>query len=130
MPNRPTVLLAEDQVAWRELMTRALLAAGYHVIAVPDGEGLMHLLQRMLSQAEELPDAIVSDLRMPGTSGLLALARLRQDDDFTPFFLMTAFAGQDTHLDAHRLGVTAVFDKPFEPQALVDRLLKVVPVDA
>lgn len=127
MPERPTVLLAEDQPPWRELMTRALREAGYHVIAVPDGDGLMTLVRRLLAQTEELPDAIVSDLRLPGSSGLLALARLRQDDDFTPFFLMTAFAEEATHLDAHRLGATAVFDKPFDPRELVAHLRRLVP---
>ncbi len=113
------VLLAEDQTAWRQLLARALTDAGHHVVEVTDGGALGGVLVQMLGEAGELPDVIISDLRMPGRSGLSALQQLRHDDDLTPFVLMTAFPDNELFLTAARLGATTVLAKPFEPRELV-----------
>lgn len=112
------VLLAEDQQAWRELLARSLRDAGHSVTEVSDGPTLIMTLKAMLADEGELPDVVVSDVRMPGATGLEALQRLRTHDDLTHVVLMTAFADAETLLAAARLGA-GVLDKPFEPATLV-----------
>ena len=57
--------------------------------------------------------AIVSDLHMPGVSGPAVLEVLRQRDRSLPFVLMSGQMTPQIEAQAHDLGATAVFDKPF-----------------
>jgi len=66
----------------------------------------------MLRPPEARPDLIVSDVRMPGWSGLDLLRFLRHRRSAIPVVLITAFGDRDTHERAARLGA-AVLDKPF-----------------
>ncbi len=60
-------------------------------------------------------DVVVSDIRMPGASGLDLLAGLRRDDWTTPVVLITAFGDPGgRHAEAYRLGADAVLDKPLD----------------
>jgi DNA-binding NtrC family response regulator len=72
-------------------------------------------------------DAIVSDIRMPGTSGLAILEGLNECQSAMPVILITAFGDRDTHERARQLGVVAVFDKPFDMADLLAALHRVVP---
>jgi DNA-binding response OmpR family regulator len=128
--ERPKVLLAEDQPAWRDLLARALRDAGYDVVEMGNGTTLREELKRGLLDEDNPrePDLVVSDLRMPGDSGLEVLRRLRRDDCMTPFILMTAFGDFDTHLAAARLGAARVFDKPFMPAELVRLVRELLPL--
>jgi CheY-like chemotaxis protein len=71
-------------------------------------------------------DLIISDVNMPGATGIEALARLRRAELTTPVILMTAFGDKRTHDEAGRLGAELVLDKPF---ALEDLLAAVSSVE-
>jgi DNA-binding response OmpR family regulator len=110
------VLLAEDDAEVRRLLTQALRRDGYDVIAVSTGEELLGLLSASEEAAppRDPPDLIVSDIRMPGLSGLEVLAILKRGEGSPPVILITAFGDAETHAKASRMGATFVFDKPFE----------------
>ena len=114
--ERPQVVLAEDNLEMRKMLVSTLRGDGYTVIEIPDGTQLLHYLATHTSTETHEPpiDLIISDLRMPGRSGLEVLAGLRMNDCATPFILLTAFGDRQTHEDARRLGATAVFDKPLD----------------
>lgn len=114
--GRPRIVLAEDDAEMRALLVTALLQDEYEVIEVRDGaELLRYLASECLRTLTGPPiDLVISDLRMPGRSGLEVLARLRYSDWATPFILTTAFGDPETHAEARRLGAAAVFDKPFD----------------
>lgn len=107
---RRRVLLVEDDPEMRELMALALRGDGYEVREAADGLEALRLLG-----AEENPgfDLVVSDVRMPGCSGLEMLQRLRGRPSQIPVVLVTAFGDRETHARARRLGA-ALLDKPFE----------------
>jgi DNA-binding response OmpR family regulator len=110
------VLLAEDDAEVRRLLTQALRRDGYEVIAVPSGEDLLCVLCAFEQTVppRDPPDLIVSDIRLPGLSGLDMLALLKQGERSPPVILITAFGDAETHAEAARLGAAFVFDKPFE----------------
>jgi len=117
----PRLLLAEDDDAFRELLREALEAAGFEVDAVASGRAL----EARLEEAVVLPDGprydlVVSDVRMPGASGLDVLERHYPRDPDTPFLLVTAFGDRVTHARAAEFDV-AVIDKPFDVDELVAR---------
>jgi DNA-binding response OmpR family regulator len=114
------VLLAEDDDEMRDILAEALRARGYHVIEASNGPELRDWLRRAQAEQgfEPPPDLIISDVRMPGISGLEVLSWLRQRDWSTPVILITAFGDLDAHQEAERLGAT-MFDKPLAVDSLV-----------
>ena len=83
-----------------------------------DGLQLLERLREVRGSPLRWPDAIVSDVRMPGHSGLEMLAALRRAGWTTPVVLITAFGDRWVHDQARQLGAAAVLDKPFDIDAL------------
>ncbi|WP_437525252.1 response regulator [Sorangium sp. So ce726] len=109
------VLLAEDDRELRLLLATALRRDGYEVLEAHDAKHLLELMGEALVSGNGAPvDVVVSDIRMPGASGLDLLAGLRRDDWTTPVVLITAFGDPETHAEAYRLGADAVLDKPLD----------------
>jgi two-component system response regulator (stage 0 sporulation protein F) len=114
--RRPRILLAEDDPAMRALLAQSLITQGFEVSESPDG---MDVLARLASDDPEEFDLIISDIRMPGVTGLELLEGLHEREGFPPTILITAFGDAATHAEAARVGAVAVFDKPFEIEDLV-----------
>ncbi|WP_164009143.1 response regulator [Pyxidicoccus trucidator] len=126
--SAPRVLVAEDQEEMRTLLRRALKRRGYDVVEAPDGPQLVRAIVDGLRASEtQVPDLIVTDVRMPGFSGLEVLARLRRDGWNTPFILITAFGDAQLHEEAARLGAARVLNKPFAMEELCDAVESLVP---
>jgi DNA-binding response OmpR family regulator len=119
-PAAPCVLLAEDDYEFRRLLASAFRRWGYQVIEAQDGLELESLIEsRLLDAGNPTVDLLVSDIRMPGVSGLTALADLRERNWRTPVILMSAFGDAFAHAQALRLGAT-LLDKPFPLKRLHD----------
>jgi DNA-binding response OmpR family regulator len=114
------ILLADDDLEMRAMLADVLSRDGYEVIEARHGAELQELLtaQRDKTSANPRADLILSDLRMPTMTGLDVLAWLREHDSVTPFILITAFGGEDLAAQSLTEGVAAVFDKPFDIDAL------------
>ncbi len=107
------ILLAEDDSEMRALIAAMLAGDGYLVIEARDGQELLLAIER-LKAGSVRPAMVVSDVRMPGYSGLDLLAILRCASWTLPVVLITAFGDEDTHTEARELGAIAVLDKPFD----------------
>lgn len=117
------VLVAEDDAEMRSVVAAAVRKDGYEVVEARDGAEVLDLIgDSLLRRKPDPPDVLITDIRMPGFSGLQVLAGLRQADWKVPVILITAFGDPGTHAQARRLGAVAVFDKPFD----VDDLRTVV----
>lgn len=112
----------------RALLARALRRADYEVIECRDGvELLEHLGSYFLyEEKHEKIDLVISDIRMPGLTGLEILEGLSKRDDFPPFVLITAFGDAATHAEAEKYGALAVFDKPFDIDDLIAKVRKIL----
>jgi DNA-binding NtrC family response regulator len=69
--------------------------------------------------AEQDFDAVLSDVRMPGLSGVELVGQLRRMRPATPVVLMTAFGSIDSAVEAMRSGAFDYLTKPFEPDAVI-----------
>ena len=131
VPTRehPLVILAEDDTEFRRLLASVLQQEGYEVVEAPDGLSLLATIENTLTVRRERPDAflVVADVRMPGLSGLDVLAILRCASWRTPVILITAFGDEATHAEGRELGAVAVFDKPFDVDALRMRVMETMP---
>ena len=114
------VLLVEDDDELRAFLGSALRSDGYDVVEAGDGvEALGEIATGLLRPGDPRPpDIVISDIRMPGKTGLEVLAGLRRADWATPVILITGFGDRHTLAEAHRLGAAAVFDKPFDVDEL------------
>lgn len=112
-PARGTVLLAEDHGEMRALLADVLRHDGYEVREASNGLDLLSLIASELDDGPlRRPSLVLSDIRMPGASGLQVLAELRMLNQSMPVVLITAFGHPETHLEATRLGAQMVLDKP------------------
>jgi two-component system, response regulator, stage 0 sporulation protein F len=119
-PSRaPRILVADDQSEMRTLIRKMLVRRGYEVLEAADGPDLVRVLVDGLTEDESrAPDLIITDVRMPGFTGLEVLARLRRERWTTPVILITAFGDAQLHREALRLGATCVLNKPFDMDEL------------
>jgi DNA-binding response OmpR family regulator len=118
-PRRPPdvaglrVVLAEDDATMRHLVALALRRDGFEVLEVADGHALAKVADAVAADELEI-SVVISDIRMPGKSGLSALPILQKATTAPPVLLITAFGDAATHEAAERLGAAGVMDKPFE----------------
>ncbi len=120
-----TIFLAEDDDDMRTLIATSLQADGYEVIEAKDGAELLDLLAGASSSPMQRPDIIVSDVLMPGYSGLGVLAALHKSAWKVPVILITARRDESVVADAMRLGASAVVHKPFDIDDLRTAILNV-----
>ena len=107
------IFVAEDDDEMRLLLHDAFAYDGYEVVDLASGRELFNLLRRSIELKKE-PDIVVSDIRMPGMTGLEILNRIRELGSKMPVVLITAFGDEETLNTASKLGATAVFNKPFD----------------
>jgi CheY-like chemotaxis protein len=113
------VLVAEDDPDMRRLVAALLRAAGHKVAEARDGMEIIDRIESTIwAERPELFDVIVSDVNMPGLSGLDVLAALRCTHFSTPVILITAYGDDDTRAEARDLGAAEFLDKPLDPHAL------------
>lgn len=126
------VVVLEDDDEMRELLRTTLAGAGYEVVAHASGLELLERLERPEAAATPPIDLVVSDVRMPGVSGLCLLEGIRSwgGDPRPRMILITAFGGPELHAHARRLEAVCVLDKPFEMQALLDAVADALREDA
>ena len=111
---KSTVLVVEDEEKLRRVVELQLKTAGFEVEQAGTAEEALKLADRA--------DVIVTDLRLPGISGLELLASLRRQDSHTPVIVMTAFGTIETAVDAMKAGAVDFLPKPFS----LDHLMTVV----
>ena len=121
-----TVLVADDNAAFSELVRAALGRDGIVVAAAKDGEEALRL-------AHELrPDAVILDLLMPRIDGLSVLVRLRADAATRdlPVLMVSGMPGSEAERLARAFGAGEFLVKPFPLRTLVDRVESMLAVPA
>ena len=123
MPSqRPRILVVDDDVAIREILSAALKPHGYDVVTAADGtEGLI-LLERMQ------PVLVVLDVIMPRRSGYQILDRILSASNAQPkVILITGTDSQRVREIQQQGKIDAFFAKPFDVGEFVERVLALIP---
>jgi len=111
------ILLADDEMALRFLLTETLEDEGYQIEEAEDGKTTIDLLQ------ENEYDLIILDYMMPEYTGIEVCEWLRKSDSKNkdkPVLLLTAKAQQSDRDRAMQAGVTSFITKPFSPLQLIE----------
>ena len=116
MPNAAHILLIEDDASLASNLTDVLQEDGFLVTVCNRGdEGL-----RLTGKVEF--DVVLTDLRLPGLSGLELVRQLHQTQPRLPVVLMTAHGTIETAIEATKLGAYDYLQKPFEMRELLSVL--------
>src|SRR6202158_2354088 len=107
----PQVLVIDDEMGPRESL-RMLLKPNYQVYTADNVEAGLCILH------EKKPDAVISDIRMPGTSGIDGLRRIREIDPHVAVIMLTGFGALETAKEALRLGANDYISKPFDAREM------------
>lgn len=111
MLPKAKILVVDDEAPIRDLCTR-ILAQGYDVTAAPDGATGVQMAGTIT------PDLLLTDLRMPGMTGLEAARQIVAEHPEVSVVVMTGFGEFDTLLETVRFGVNGFLMKPFTPEDL------------
>jgi len=114
----PKILIAEDEPDIRDLVAFTLRFAGYEVVAANNGEEAVHMA------ANELPDLILMDVRMPRMTGYDACRVMKSSPELKdiPVVFLSA-KGQETEIQTGlEAGAEEYLLKPFAPDQLTERV--------
>ncbi|HEX7126438.1 MAG TPA: HD domain-containing phosphohydrolase [Thermodesulfobacteriota bacterium] len=105
--DQASILVVDDELAMREVLSRNLKAVGYETRAAASVADAMAALER------EPADLVLSDVMMPGGTGLELLERIKARDPDTAVIMITALADIQAAIDALKLGAADYILKPF-----------------
>ncbi len=113
-----TVLVADDDEMFRELVTEILTQGGYTVVRAEDGQAAWDLMQR------KKVDIAVLDLNMPRMDGLELTRKVRDDAKYKdlPILMLTVRALVDNQVEGYARGADDYLTKPFDSQMLLARV--------
>ena len=120
MIPRAKLLVIEDDSAVAGSLKKELEAEGYGVVVSFRGDDGLTVAKL------DAFDVVITDLKMPGLSGLELVGQLHAVKPKLPIILMTAFGSTETTIEATRLGAFEYVHKPFEMAELLDLVAKAV----
>ncbi|MBT8355216.1 MAG: sigma-54 dependent transcriptional regulator [Desulfofustis sp.] len=111
-----TILIVDDEKSMRDFLKILLAKEGYDVLVASDGE------QALSAFDGNQIDLVISDIRMPGISGLDLLAKIKDESEDIPVIMITAFASPNDAVQAMKSGAYDYISKPFN----VDEIKSVI----
>lgn len=116
MPAPPTISIIDDDDWAREGIKDLVASLGYHTLTFASAEEFLE------SGCVEMTTCIISDLQMPGLSGLDLQQRLSDRTHKPSFILVTAYPDERCRTRALDAGARGFFVKPFDEECLVQCL--------
>lgn len=114
----PKLLLVEDDSALAELVEYRFRGEGYEVRSTDDGD------EALLMASEDVPDLVLLDWMIGGTSGIEVCRRLRRNKETShvPIIMLTARSDEDDRVRGLETGADDYVTKPFSPRELIARV--------
>jgi DNA-binding NtrC family response regulator len=118
--KKERILVVDDAVDTLEVLERNLASQGYQVFIARDVPGALRLLK------DTLVDLVVTDLKMPGASGLDLVRYVRENLDDTEVMMITGYASVEGAVQAVKQGAEEYLSKPFTDEELFLAVRKVL----
>jgi two-component system, response regulator RegA len=118
-----TLLIVDDDDAFRERLARAMRDRGYVAIGVGDHASAL------AAAREDSPELALVDLRLPGESGLTIVRDLKQLDPSTVVVVLTGYGSIATAVESIKLGAASYLTKPADADQIVAAFEGVQPPD-
>ena len=114
MRDRPLIAVVDDDNSMRDATDNLLQAAGFSTTVFPDAESFLG------STTRSSVACVVTDMRMPGMSGLQMYQQLLGCGERIPTVLITAYPEDTLRARAREAGIVCCLVKPFAPDDLVE----------
>jgi DNA-binding NtrC family response regulator len=114
------ILIVDDDLHVLEVLEARLQSAGFQIVKANNGPDALKLLK------ENPVDLMISDMKMPGMSGMEVLIRARAIQPGLPIIFLTAFGSIPDAVKAVKAGAVDYLAKPFDGRDLVQKLRKVL----
>jgi DNA-binding NtrC family response regulator len=113
MPDKPAILVVEDEAKMRRLLELQLADEGFVAQTAPDAETGLQMLSK------QPYDLAVTDFKLPGMTGLEFLQAAKRIDAHLPIVIMTAYGTVESAVEAMKAGASDYVLKPFSLAELV-----------
>ncbi|MBI4008115.1 MAG: response regulator [Planctomycetes bacterium] len=120
--TKKRILFVDDEETLRLSIKQVLSEDGYEVITAKNGTEALEL-----AHAEGF-DLVITDLRMPGLSGLQLVSEIKKTDPLTKVIVISAYGSMETVIEAMRLGVNDFVAKPFKVKSMKEIVTKILNV--
>ncbi len=114
--TRGRVLIIDDEAAMGHILSKSLRLDGFEVLTHTDP------MEGFAAIAKEQPDVILTDVRMPGMTGMQLLEQIKGEHPEIPVLLMTAFGTVEDAVRALKAGAFNFITKPFQHESLVHQI--------
>ncbi|HCY85484.1 MAG TPA: DNA-binding response regulator [Desulfobacteraceae bacterium] len=112
------ILIVDDEKHYPMIIGEVLAEEGYHTFTASSGMEALDILDT------QLIDLVLSDVKMPGMSGIDLLERIKEIKPDLPVIIMTAFGSVEKAVEAMHKGAYTFILKPFENDALIAHIAK------
>ena len=119
-----TVLVVDDSVSMRHMVTFTLKGAGYEVVEAGGGKEAVAILN-----GGAKPHLVITDLNMPNMDGIALIKEIRgmAAHKFTPVLMLTTESADGKKKEGQSAGATGWIVKPFNPDQMLATIKKVLP---
>lgn len=114
------VLVVDDEVSICEILAQFLRKKGYSVSTARNGEDALGILN------SSAVDLVVTDIKMPGITGVDLLKYIKENQQSTPVLITTGFPTLDTAIEALKLGAFDYLTKPFHLEEIGEKVRRAI----
>ena len=112
-PHKATIVIIDDEENMGVILSRILQLEGYQVTAFSDSTQAVERIRK------SPPDLVITDMRMPGLTGMDVLAATREADPNAGIIVMTAYATVEKAVECMKAGAFDYITKPFKTDELI-----------
>jgi two-component system response regulator RegA len=123
MTDARSLLIVDDDTAFRERLVRAMRDRGYEAVGVADHPSAIEAAR------DESPELALVDLRLPGESGLAVVRDLKALDSSTVVVVLTGYGSIATAVESVKLGAASYLTKPADADQIVAAFEGTQPAD-
>jgi CheY-like chemotaxis protein len=116
-----TILVVDDESHMLDTIQFILQSSGYAALTARGAEEALERLAALKTEGRRV-DLILTDLQMPGPTGLELIQRLRDAGELAPVLVMTGYNDQETARRLRERGIEHFLDKPFEEGELLRKI--------
>ena len=120
MTRKSNVWVVDDDRSIRWVLQKSLEAVDINVSVFESAHEILEALKN------DVPDVLVSDIRMPGISGLELLAEIKQTKPELPVIIMTAYSDLDSAVSVYEGGAFEYLPKPFDVDEAVELVQRAI----
>lgn len=115
------ILVADDESNFLKSIEFLLEVKGYQVSLASSGHGALALLEKAHQQGPAI-DLLITDIFLPGLSGIDLIDAINYYDFKTPVMVISGMLNEQLRFQIRERGVTACFSKPFDENALLQQV--------